>query len=147
MNPALAHPSFIALKACLAALLALALVNSLHVPDTLSATFVACACLTPTVYSGFRRGLEQIGASAVGGVLTWLLELWFPPTVALGLGLLLSIWLCFRIGLGEGFLIASFTVLYVTLLSGSTPGLTLVSRMESVGLGALSAFAVTWRCR
>ena len=142
MNLALAHPLYLALKSSLAALLALALVQLFQVNDRLSATFVSVACLTPTVYSGLRRGLDQLGASAIGGALTWALGLFLPRAPTLALALFASVWISFRVGLGRGFLVASFTVLYVLLIPGASPGVALASRLSSVAIGAVSAIVV-----
>lgn len=142
MNPALAHPFYIGLKASLAALLALAAVELLAIPDRLSATFVAVACISPTAYTGLRRGLDQIGASAIGGLVTLGLSRLLPGPAALGLALFAAIYVSFRVGMARGFLVAAFTVLYVQLIPGLTPGLVLEYRLASVAIGVASAIAM-----
>ncbi|MHB8874048.1 MAG: aromatic acid exporter family protein [Myxococcaceae bacterium] len=152
MNAGLAHPLYIAAKASLAALLALALVGLAGLPDKLSATFVAVVCISPTVYSGVRRGLDQLGASAIGGAVTWALSLVLPVPAVMGLALFLSIYLCFVVGLARGFLVAAFTVLYVLILPEASPGAALEHRLASVAIGVGSALllnllvsALSWR--
>ncbi|MGQ0504980.1 MAG: FUSC family protein [Myxococcaceae bacterium] len=144
MNPVLAHPLSIALKASLSALAASLLVELLGMNDRLSATFVAVVCISPTVYTGLRRGLEQIAASTLGGVVTWLLTLVLPlpRPVALVAALFITIWLCFRVGFGRAFLVGAFTVLYVLLIPGATIGATLSHRLASVAIGVACATAL-----
>lgn len=142
MNPALAHPLYIAVKASLAALLALAVVDLLNLPDKLSATFVAVVCISPTVYSGVRRGLEQLGASAIGGAVTWSLSLVLPHAAVMGLSLFLAIWLSFVVGLARGFVVAAFTVLYVLILPGASAASAVEVRLASVAIGVGSAIVL-----
>ncbi len=142
MNPTLAHPVVIAAKAGLAASAALALVTALGLPDRLSALFVAVVCISPTVYSGLRRGVEQVGASAVGGLVTWALSLFLPAPLVLGLSMFGSIWLAFAVGLGRGYAVAAFTVAYMVVLPASGPAAALELRLASVAVGVLSAIVV-----
>jgi hypothetical protein len=142
VNPALAHPFYIALKSSLAALLALTGVELLGIPDRLSATFVAVVCISPTVYSGLRRGLDQLGASAPGGVVTWAAAQLLPRPAALTVALFVVVYVAFRVGLARGVLVASFTVLYVLLIPGPNPTLVLEYRLASVAVGVVSALAM-----
>jgi hypothetical protein len=139
LRPLLAQPGYIAFKAAAAALLALAAVELAQLPDALSATFVAVVCISPVTFSGLRRGLEQLGGSALGGGTTFLLALWLPKEAALFAALWLTVWLCFAVGLSRAYAVAGFTVLYVLLLPGDSPSLTLEYRMASVALGVLAA--------
>jgi len=143
MNPTLAHPLFVALKSALAALLALAAVGALGIPDRLSAAFVAVVCISPSVFSGVRRGADQLLASAFGGALVWGLALLLPDEAALAVALFATIWLAFRLGLARAVPVASFTVLYVVLLDPQ-PGHTaiLAHRLGSVAVGVGAALAV-----
>jgi hypothetical protein len=142
MNAALAHPLYLAVKSALAALLALVAVELLGLPDRLSATFVACVCITPTAYAGLRRGLDQLMGSAIGGGLSWLTFLWVPRAAAIGLSLFWGTLLTFGFGFARGWLVAAFSVLYVLLIPGPDPATVLELRMASVAIGVLSATAV-----
>lgn len=141
MQTALSHPVYIAAKAALAALLALTSVEALGIEDRLSATFVSVVCTSPTVFTGIRRGLGQLVASCIGGVITLLLMRWAPPAVTLLAALFATIWLSFLIRFGADFVVAAFTVLYVLLIPGDAAH-TLESRMASVAIGVLCAMAV-----
>ncbi len=142
MNPALAHPLYIALKAALAAMAALVLVELFGIHDRLSATFVAVVCISPTVYTGLRRGLEQIAASALGGAVTWSLTALLPRPAALLVGLFTTIWLCFRVGFARAYLVAAFTVLYGLFIPGESVTRTLEHRLASVAIGVFCAIGI-----
>lgn len=141
MNSTLSDPLFIALKGSVAAALALAMVQLLGIPDTLSATFVAVVCISPTVFSGLRQGLEQVTASAIGGGITYALSFVLPSAVVLLIALAVTIWICFRAGFPRAYPVAAFTSLYVLLLPGSAAD-TLKYRILSVAVGVASAIAV-----
>lgn len=142
MNPSLAHPLYIAGKAAVGALLALSVVRGLGLPDKLSATFVAVVCISPTVYSGLRRGLDQVGASAVGGAVVWGLSLMLPVPAAMGVALFVTVFLVFKAGFARGLLVACFTVLYVLFIPGDSHSRVLLARLASVAVGVGSALSV-----
>ncbi len=143
MSTDLIDPGKLALKAALAAPLALVVVDLLSLPDRLSAAFVAVACISPTVYSGVRRGLDQLGASVLGGVITWAIARAVPhPTVAVGLATFVTLYGAFALGMGRGYVIAAFTVAYVELIPGPDRGLVLEYRLLSVLIGMASAMVV-----
>lgn len=119
--------------------MALLLVQALGLPDRLSATFVAVVCISPTLYSGLRRGLEQLLASAVGGGLAFALSFFLPLWAALPIALYCVIFFSFRFGLARGYLVAAFAVLYVLLIPGAGAAEVLEARLASVALGLLSA--------
>ncbi|MDQ3262114.1 MAG: aromatic acid exporter family protein [Myxococcota bacterium] len=138
MSTSLSHPLYIAAKAAIAALLALVLVEAGGIEDRLSACFVAVVCTSPTVYSGFRRGLGQLLGSAIGGSITLLLAFWAPRSVTLVAALFITIWVSFLLRVGSDYVVAAFTVLYVLLIPGDATH-TLEHRLASVAIGVLSA--------
>ncbi len=141
MSTPLSHPLYIAAKAAIAALVALSLVEAGGIEDRLSACFVAVVCTSPTVYSGFRRGLGQLLGSTIGGSITLLLAFWAPRSVTLVAALFITIWVSFLLRVGSDYVVAAFTVLYVLLIPGDATH-TLEHRLASVAIGVLSATVV-----
>ena len=79
--PGLGNPWFLTLKAALATLLALLLDGLTGNPDSVSSTFIAVLCVSPTVLMGLRRALTQMVGSVAGG-------LWGAGLAAVGAPLL-----------------------------------------------------------
>ena len=142
MTNALANPFFVAVKAAVGALLAFTVVRLLDVQDSLSATFVAVVCVSPTVYSGVRRGLDQLAASAIGGVVVWALSLALPAPAVIAVGLFVTIFATFKLGFSRGYAVAAFTVLYMVVLKKGDSEHTFLTRIDSVAIGVASAFLV-----
>lgn len=141
----LANPFFLSLKAGLAVALALAIVQTLGVQDLISACFVALVCTSPTVFTGLRRGIEQLTASVLGGVITTLLLLLLPRhPLLLGLAMALTVRAAFVVGYWRTYLVAGFTVIYIYILPFDSPATAFSQRMLSVGIGILSATAVNF---
>jgi hypothetical protein len=111
---------FLATKAAVACAAAVGIVHWLHVPDALSAGFVAVACTSPTAYAGIRRGLEQVGGSAVGGLLATAALLALPSPalapLACGLAVGLAVLACRWLRMPTGHVVAGLTVVYVVTL-------------------------------
>jgi len=103
--------------------------------DTLSATFVTLLCLSPTLYTGLRRGLSQLAASVLGGLAT--LAVTVPlgsGPAALALSMALGLGASVLIGFASTYTVAGFTVLYVSLLGKGSVDAYFV-RLGSVLLG------------
>lgn len=145
----LTDPLYLAVKVGAAAGLAVLLAHVARVPDALSCGFVGLVCVTPTVYAGLRRGLEQLGGAALAGVITTPLALAGPahpaaPVVALQVavatGLVAAA--CHRLRWGGGYTVAGFTALYLRVLPFASPAEALRVRFAAVLLGVASASAV-----
>lgn len=145
----LTDPVALAAKAAAASGMAVAAAHALGVPDALSCGFVAVVCVTPTVYAGLRSGAEQLGGAALAGaVAAPLLTLWpsgrgdavNPVMAALTVGL--STWTCHRLRWGAGYVVATFTALYLVLMPFASLGEALRVRFEAVLVGVVAATAV-----
>ncbi|MFN7132102.1 MAG: aromatic acid exporter family protein [Myxococcales bacterium] len=142
MQP-LANPFFLSLKAGAAVALAIATVNFIGVRDQISATFVALVCISPTVFTGIRRGIEQFTASLLGGAITLALLFTFPRhPLVLGLAMALTVRVAFSVGYWRTYLVAGFTVLYMYILPFDSPTVALEQRMLSVMVGIASSTLV-----
>src|SRR5689334_2632514 len=96
---------FLAIKAAVAASVAVLLTRQLGVADELSAGFVAVVCVTPTAYAGLRRGLAQVVGSILGGAIAMVLLLLLParelaPVVVL-VATLSAVLLCCALGMAQ----------------------------------------------
>ncbi len=141
----LANPFFLSLKAGLAVALALALVLALGLRDQISATFVALVCTSPTVYTGIRRGIEQLTASVLGGLVTIALLLLFPRhPLVLGLAMAITVRAAFVVGYWRTYLVAGFTVIYMYILPFDSPTVAFEQRIFSVGVGIASATVINF---
>jgi hypothetical protein len=110
--------------------------------DQLSATFVAMLCVSPTVYTGLRRGVGQFLASALGGLATLAVTIPLGPGAAsLSLSVALGLGAAFLFGFKTTYPVAGFTVLYVTLLGRGEAEAYFV-RLASVLLGVGVSAAV-----
>ncbi len=145
----LTDPLYLAVKVGAAAGLAVLLAHVARVPDALSCGFVGLVCVTPTVYAGLRRGLEQLGGAALAGIITTPLALVGPThpaapvvavQVALATGLVAAA--CHRLRWGGGYTVAGFTALYLRVLPFSSLAEALRVRFVAVLLGVAVATAV-----
>jgi uncharacterized membrane protein YccC len=134
---------FLAAKAALACAAAVGLTHWLHVPDALSAGFVAVACTSPTAYAGIRRGLEQVGGSVVGGLLAAVALLAFPSPalapLACGLAVGLAVLACRWLRMPTGHIVAGLTVVYVVTLPHASATQAVEVRLESLAIGIAAA--------
>lgn len=141
----LANPLFLSLKAGLAVALALACVNAIGLQDQISACFVALVCTSPTVFTGLRRGLEQLTASVLGGLVTIALLLTLPRhPLVLGLAMAITVRAAFVVGYWRTYLVAGFTVIYMYILPFGSPTVAFEQRIFSVGVGIASATVVNF---
>jgi uncharacterized membrane protein YccC len=139
----LANPFFLAVKAALASLLALALCGIVGNPDTISAAFVAVLCVSPTVLMGLRRAAGQLLGSAVGGLFgigATLLAL--PVWIGVPLSIALSVRIVYAAGAGVAYPVAAFSALLIQIAPMDSPADTLDHRMVAVVLAAVSGFLV-----
>lgn len=129
-------------KAAFAVMVAFMLARELTPSDVLSATFVSILCISPTLYTGLRRGGAQLAASALGGLAT--LAVMIPLEVSpwtLGLAMSLGLGAAFLVGFSTTFTVSGFTVLYVALIGRAEVDAYFV-RLSSVLLGvAVGALA------
>ncbi len=138
----LADPFFLALKAGLATLVALALDRLTGNPDHLSAAFVAVLCAAPTVLIGLRRAALQLLGSLVGGVLGTVVVLGgVPPLVGVPAAVALSVWVMLRRA-PLAYPVAAFSVLTVGLIPRGTPSETLLVRLVAVASAAVAGTVV-----
>lgn len=122
-------------KAAFAVMVAYLAARALVPRDALSATFVSMLCVSPTLYTGLRRGLAQLAASALGGLATLAVMIPFGVDA-------LTIFVSMALGLGAAFLfgftatytVAGFTVLYTALIGHAEVDAYFV-RLASVLLG------------
>ena len=134
-------------KAAFAVMIAFIAARLLVPRDLLSATFVSMLCISPTLYTGLRRGFAQVVASALGGLATLAVMIPFgldPLTlfvsVALGLGA------AFVVGFTTTYTVAGFTVLYVALIGRAELDayfVRLASVLLGVGAGTLANFVAS----
>lgn len=145
MSP-LTDAPFLATKAAVACAAAVGIVHWLHVPDALSAGFVAVACTSPTAYAGIRRGLEQVGGSAVGGLLATAALLALPSPalapLACGLAVGLAVLACRWLRMPTGHVVAGLTVVYVVTLPHRSATEAVGVRLESLAVGIAAATAM-----
>ena len=134
---------FLAVKAALACLFALALDVLTGNPDHVTSTFVAIISVSPVVLMGLRRSLDQVVGSAIGG-------LWGAGAMLLGLEILAGIPLAvgaavlsaFGLGFGRGYTVAAFSAMFVQAVPRGDAMDTLEVRVLAVGTAAISAFMV-----
>jgi len=149
----LGNAPMIVFKTALAVVASYALASEVTPRDVLSASFVAMLCISPTLYTGLRRGLAQLVASALGGLAT--LAVMIPLGVnagTLGLSMLLGLAGAYVMGLATTLTVAGFTVLYVGLIgnAGVDAYFTrLASVLLGVGVGTLVNLIVSafWYAR
>jgi hypothetical protein len=135
----LSNIPFLIGKAAIAVTAAYVLARELVPRDVLSATFVAMLCISPTVYTGLRRGLAQLAASALGGLATLAVTIPLGPgPAALAASVVLGLAAAFLVGFAATYTVAGFTVLYVSLL-GKGEIDAYVLRLASVMLGVGTA--------
>lgn len=144
MHALTADPLFIALKAALAAGLAVTACGWLGVRDLLSAAFVALLAVSPTLSTGARRSLEQLAAGLLAGTLSAAAAFFLPLPVPLVAVLVTaaSVGGAFALGMGRSHAAAGFSGLYVLLIPGQLAWETLALRLASVALGCLCALVV-----
>jgi uncharacterized membrane protein YccC len=134
----LIDPWFLALKAALAASIAVLLTHLFAVEDPLSAGFVAVACVSPTAYAGLRRGGEQVAGSLLGGgistLLRWLAPPSFGPAVVFG-SVLVAVLACMRLGMRSAYAVAAFSAIYVVALPFASPTLAIETRLLALAIG------------
>ncbi len=134
---------FLALKAGLAAGLALAFDHLTGNPDHVSSTFIAVVCVSPVVLMGLRRARDQVMGSAIGGTCGTLAALaGLAPEVGIPLAVSTGVLICFAAGFGEGYLLASFAALFVQAVPFGSPLPTLGIRGLAVCTGALSGLVI-----
>ncbi len=141
--PGLGNPWFLTLKAALATLLALLLDALTGNPDSVSSTFIAVLCVSPTVLMGLRRALTQMAGSVVGGV-------WGAGLAALGAPLLTGVPVAvggallttFALRLGTAYPVAAFSALFLQAVPRGGPVETLEVRVLAVATAAVSGFLV-----
>ena len=143
MNPLVANPYFLTVKAALAAGLATLGCHLLGIPDLLSAAFVALLSVSPTLTSGLRRSGEQLVGAVGAGVLAAVCTLLpLPVPLQVSLALLVSVGGAFLLGLGRAYTVAGFSALYVVLIPGHQAFMTVEIRVAAVVLGALASLVV-----
>ncbi len=141
--PGLGNPWFLTLKAALATLLALLLDALTGNPDSVSSTFIAVLCVSPTVLMGLRRALTQMAGSVAGG-------LWGAGLAALGAPLLVGVPVAvggallttFALRLGTAYPVAAFSALFLQAVPRGGPVETLEVRLLAVATAAVSGFLV-----
>ena len=134
---------FLALKAGLAAGLALAFDHLTGNPDHVSSTFIAVVCVSPVVLIGLRRARDQVMGSAIGGTCGTLAALaGLSPELGIPIAVSVGVLLCFAAGFGEGYLLASFAALFVQAVPFGSPIPTLGIRGLAVCTGALSGLVI-----
>lgn len=137
----LGNVPFLVGKAALAVTAAYALARELVPRDLLSATFVAMLCVSPTVYTGLKRGAAQLFASALGGLAALAVSAALGPgPLSLGLSVALGLGAAFLCGFARTYAVAGFTVLYVSMLGHGdldAYGVRLASVVLGVGVAAL----------
>jgi hypothetical protein len=142
---ALTDPVHLAIKSGIAASAAMVATQVLHVPDALSAGFVAVLCVSPTAYAGLRRGAEQLAGSLLGGALTWALMRLLPSPSLQPLVVLLAVFgsvrLCFALPLGDGYTVAGFSAMYVVAMPFASASFALGTRLLALALGIAAATA------
>jgi uncharacterized membrane protein YccC len=141
----LTHPGFLALKAGLACALALGIDAVTGNPDHISATFVAVLCLTPMVWLGLRRAMEQAQGALLGCVFGGAALLFgVPPWVGVPVAVAATAltWLLLGREADSGFAAAAFTALFVQLAPFGGAGETVMVRAAAVTTGAVSGFIV-----
>lgn len=141
--PPLAHPGFLAVKAALAALLALALNHLLANPDAVSASFVAVLCVSPTLLMGLRRAGQQLIGSLLGGMCGCLAMLaGVAPELGIPLAVGLSVFASLRLGFELAWPATAFSALFLQAVPRGTPMETFGVRLLSIGIAACSGLLV-----
>ncbi len=139
----LANPVFLAGKSGAACALALLAVSALGIPDLVTAAFVAVLCCSPGALLGLRLSFEQFAGSVVGGIFgTLAAALSMPQLLGVPLAVSLAILCTYAIGFSRGTVAASFTALFVQIVTFGDPLHTFGYRIEAVGVAAASAFVV-----
>lgn len=122
-------------KAAFAVAIALVAARALVPRDLLSATFVSMLCISPTLYTGLRRGFLQLAASALGGLATLAVMIPFGvDPLTLFVSMVLGLGGAFVVGFSTTYTVAGFTVLYVALIGRAEVDAYFV-RLASVLLG------------
>jgi hypothetical protein len=124
---------------------ALALLSSvaLGIPDLVTAAFVAVLCCSPGALMGLRTSFEQLAGSVLGGGLgTMAVILDLPQLLGVPLAVTLAVLATHLVGFYRGAIAASFTALFVQIVTFGDPLHTFGYRLEAVGVAALSAFIV-----
>ena len=139
----LANPFFLAVKAALACVLALALCSLVGNPDTVSAGFVAVLCVSPTVLMGLRRAGGQLLGSALGGVLGVAMSaLELPTWLGVPIAVAASVRLVYALGFEAAYPVAAFSALLIQSGSIGSPAEALEHRVVAVVIAAASGFLV-----
>ncbi|CAN5581071.1 hypothetical protein BH09MYX1_BH09MYX1_40120 [soil metagenome] len=134
----LTDPLFLALKAALAASVAVLLTRLFHVSDQLSAGFVAVACVSPTAYAGLKRGAQHAFGSALGGGIATALTLILPAPLAPAIVLVsvfLAVLACMRLKMASAYGVAAFSAVYVVALPFVSATIAVETRLASVAIG------------
>lgn len=135
----LTDPLFLAIKAALASGIAVLLALAFGVHDTLSAGFVAIACMSPTAYAGLKRGGHQVAGSLLGGGIATILKLALPAPSLTPLVVLVSVFLsvlaCARFGMSAAYAIATLSAVYVAALPFASATIAIETRLLAVAIG------------
>ncbi len=139
----LTNPVFLAGKAAAACALALFVVQLLHIPDMVTASFVAVLCCSPAALMGLGVSFEQLAGSIIGGIFgTAGVYFALPQGVGVPIAVGLAILCTHYIGFYRGTVAASFTALFVQIVSFGDPLETFGYRIAAVCIAATSAFVV-----
>ncbi len=136
---------FKVLKSAIAVFISIYIAKLLKMPDLLSPAFASVLCIQPTVFTGLKRGWQELFVSLLGAVLSVILVLPYginlitiPITVAV------TIYIAIKLNLDESIPIAIFTVLYITLFPLQSIWDTVKIRFLSILLGIGSASLVNY---
>ncbi len=141
--PPLSHPGFLAVKAGLAALLALALNHLLDNPDAVSASFVAVLCVSPTLLMGLKRAGQQLIGSLLGGVCGCLAMLaGLAPEIGIPVAVGLSVLASLQLGFELAWPATAFSALFLQAVPRGSPLETFGVRLVSIGIAACSGLLV-----
>ncbi|MBL9026891.1 MAG: FUSC family protein [Myxococcales bacterium] len=142
----LADPMHLALKAGVASALAVVMCRVLGLDDSLSAGFVALACVSPSAYAGLRNGLLQLGGSVLGSVVAGAPLLVWPALHgspwALIVSMTVAVLACLALGLSSAYFVSGFTVLYLHLLPYPSAVVSVSERLGAVLIGVVVATVV-----
>lgn len=140
---ALTNALALSLKAALACLVALLVDRVTGNPDSVSSTFVAVLCTSPTLMIGLRLALAQLYGSMLGGLTgTLLLAAGLPALLGVPLAVGVSIGACFAVHFPQGYQAAAFSALFVQLVPQEGPAETYWVRVIAILTAATSGFLV-----
>lgn len=133
------------LKAGLGFYLSILISKLLKFPDMLSPAFATILCIQPTIYTGLKRGIEEIVVSFLSALTALVFILLFGQNeFVFAIVLMAGMAVIYLAKMSASMPIAIFTILYITLFPGGSVFATTVNRFIYIITGVAIAFLINY---